>query len=360
MYLAGMKKTWKIFLYAACLLAFSPRAFAQSTRPKRVILMIGDGMGLTQISSAMSQYKGMNAFMRFPVTGLSKTSSARHYITDSGAGATAISIGKKTYNNAIGVDADTVWQPTLFELAKKKNMSTGVVVTSSIAHATPASFYAHVKHRNMYDSIVTFLLNGNCDIAVGGGTDFVYNRKDKRAIEAELNAHGFKVFNDSVLKDVIADKYVYLLARDEVKPVHKGRDNYLTRASVQAVKNLGRNGNGYMLMIEGSQIDWGAHDNDYQYMATELWDFNETINAMLNLAERDPDLLIIVTADHETGGLTLTDSPDPLSFTPQFSTTHHTGVMVPVFAFGAGAQEFAGMYENTELFHKLVKLLNLE
>jgi alkaline phosphatase len=342
------------------MLSISAQILAQSPKPKRVIIMIGDGMGLTQISAAMSQYNGLNAFMRFPVIGLSKTSSVKHYITDSGAGATAISIGKKTYNNAIGVDADTVWQPTLFELAKKKNMGTGVVVTSSIAHATPASFYAHVKHRNMYDSIVTFLLNNNCDIAIGGGTEYFYNRKDSRDIEAELKASGFQVFNDSVLQNVIADKYVYLLAKDEVIQKYKGRDNYLTKASVQAIRNLSGNQNGYMLMIEGSQIDWGGHNNDYNYMATELWDFNEAINAMLNLAEKDPDMLVVVTADHETGGLTLTDSKDKLSFTPTFSTTHHTGVMVPVFAFGAGAQEFAGMYENTELFVKLVKLLNLK
>lgn len=355
-----MKIQLKKLVIACLITCITQQLSAQNTKPKRVIFLIGDGMGLTQISSAMSQYNGLNAFMRFPVIGLSKTSSARHYITDSGAGATAFSIGKKTYNGAIGVDADTVWQPTLFELAKKKKMSTGVVVTSSIAHATPASFYAHVKHRDMYDSIVTFLLNNNCDIAIGGGTEYFYNRKDTRNITAELNAKGFKVFSDSVLKEVIAEKYVYLLAKDEVIQKYKGRDNYLTRSSVQAIKNLNKNSNGYMLMVEGSQIDWGGHNNDYNYMATELWDFNETINAVLNLAERDPELLIVVTADHETGGLTLTDNKDPLSFTPTFSTTHHTGVMVPVFAFGPGSQEFAGMYENTEIFNKLVKLLNLK
>jgi alkaline phosphatase len=113
-------------------------------------------------------------------------------------------------------------------------------------------------------------------------------------------------------------------------------------------------------MVEGSQIDWGGHENDYQYMQTELWDFNETINAILDMAAKDKDILVIVTADHETGGLTLNESDDKLSFTPKFTTGDHTGVMVPVFAYGAGAQEFAGMYENTEIFNKIVKLLNLK
>ncbi len=343
------------------LVGLTQTSFAQhSAKPKRVVFFIGDGMGLTQISAAMSQYNGQNAFMRFPVIGLSKTSSAKHYITDSGAGATAFSIGKKTYNNAIGVDADTVPQPTLFELAKKQNLATGVVATVSIQHATPASFYAHVKHRKMYDSISTFLLNGNCDIAIGGGAKFIHNRADNRNLVDELKAKGFGVFNDSVLVDVNALKYVYTLAKDEMKPMLKGRGDFLKRASNQAINNLSKNKTGYLLMVEGSQIDWGGHDNDYSYMKTELWDFNETINAILDMAAKDKDMLVIVTADHETGGLTLNESDDKLSFTPKFTTGDHTGVMVPVFAYGAGAQEFAGMYENTEIFNKIVKLLNLK
>lgn len=355
-----LKRFFQIVLVfgAMCL---AQTSFAQhSAKPKRVVFLIGDGMGLTQISAAMSEYNGQNAFMRFPVIGLSKTSSAKHYITDSGAGATAFSIGKKTYNNAIGVDADTVPQPTLFELAKKQNLATGVVATVSIQHATPASFYAHVKHRKMYDSISTFLLNGNCDIAIGGGAKFIHNRADNRNLVDELKAKGFGVFNDSVLVDVNASKYIYTLAKDEMKPMLKGRGDFLKRASNQAITNLSKNKNGYLLMVEGSQIDWGGHDNDYPYMKTELWDFNETMNAILDMAAKDKDMLVIVTADHETGGLTLNESDDKLSFTPKFTTGDHTGVMVPVFAYGAGAQEFAGMYENTEIFNKIVKLLNLK
>ena len=237
-----------------------------NAKPKRVVFLIGDGMGLTQISGAMSQYSGQNAFMRFPFIGLSKTSSAKQYITDSGAGATAFAIGKKTYNNAIGVDADTVPLPTLFEMAQKQNLATGVVVTVSIQHATPASFYAHVKHRKMYDSISTFLLSGNCDIAIGGGANFIYNRDDKRNLADDLKAKGFSVFNDSVLVDVNASKYIYTLAKDEMKPMLKGRGEFLKNASTQAINNLSKNKNGYLLMVEGSQIDWGGHENDYQYM----------------------------------------------------------------------------------------------
>lgn len=327
--------------------------------PKRVIFLIGDGMGLTQISAAMSQYNGRNAFMRFPVVGLSKTSSAKHYITDSGAGATAFTIGKKTYNYAIGVDADSIPRPTLFELAKNKQFTTGLVVTSSIQHATPASFYAHVPSRKMYDSISTFLLNQTCDIAIGGGSDFIYKRADKRTLVSELSAKGYTLINDTMLKPFTASKVIYTLAPDGLKTMQQGRGDYLKQASLLALNQLSKSKN-YFLMIEGSQIDWGGHANDYTYMATELLDFNEVINTILDLAVKDDELLVIVTADHETGGLSLTGADDKLSFKPRFSTTDHTGTMVPVFAFGAGAHEFSGVYENTEIFYKLVKLLQLK
>lgn len=349
----------KILIALLCIFSITLNA-QHAAKPKRVIFLIGDGMGLAQISAAMSTYTGQNAFLRFPFIGLSKTSSAKQYITDSGAGATAFSIGKKTFNHAIGVDADTIAQPTLFELAKQRKLSTGVVVTSSIQHATPASFYAHVSNRRWYDSISTFLLNGNCDIAIGGGSDFIFNRKDKRDLSAELKASGFDVVRDTILREIMAKKYIYVLAKDGMPTMEKGRGDYLKRASEQAIKSLSTNKNGFMLMVEGSQIDWGGHENNYNYVVTELYDFNETINAILDMAAKDKEMLVVVTADHETGGLTLNEHDDPLKFKPVYTTKDHTGIMVPVFAYGAGAQEFAGMYENTEIFTKLVKLLNLK
>lgn len=116
-----------------------------------------------------------------------------------------------------------------------------------------------------------------------------------------------------------------------------------------------------MLMIEGSQIDWGGHANDYEYMKTELHDFNETINAVLDYAQKEKDVLVVVTADHETGGLALTmNKENPKAFVPKYTYKKHTGIMVPVFAYGPGAEEFAGMYENTAIFDKFKHLLNLD
>lgn len=331
-------------------------------KPKKVILIIGDGMGLTQISGAMSEYKGQNAFERFPITGLSKTQSADDYVTDSGAGATVFSIGKKTFNGGIGVDADTVPNESLFEKLKKTQRSTGVVVTSSVTHATPAAFYAHVGSRNSEDDIAAYLLKGNCDVAIGGGNAYFNMRKDKRNLYQELQQQGFVTVSDTLgsYQPQQATKLVYTLATDGMKRMLDGRGDYLKRASTNAIDLLSKNANGFMLMIEGSQVDWGGHAMDYEYMKTELHDLNETINAVLDYAQREKDVLVIVTADHETGGLALTvNKENRKSFVPKYAYNKHTGVMVPVFAYGPGAEQFSGIYENTAIFDKLCNLLNL-
>ena len=354
----------KRFLSVAMILTICLNAMAQRTnKPKKIIFLIGDGMGLAQISSAMAGYNGRNAFERFKVIGLSKTSSADDYVTDSGAGATVFSIGKKTYNGAIGVGADSLAYENLFEKLKKENKSTGVVVTSSITHATPAAFYAHVSSRKSEDDIARFLLKGNCDVAIGGGINYFLNRKDGKNLNVELNQLGFTTIADSLngFKPQSASKLVYTLASDGMKPERDGRGDYLKNASANAMHILGKNKNGYLLMIEGSQIDWGGHAMDFDYMKTELLDFNEVINMVLDSAQKSNDILVIVTADHETGGLTLNENPSNRKvFKPNYTYSKHTGIMVPVFAFGPGAEEFAGIYENTEVFYKLLKLMNLK
>ncbi len=334
-----------------------------SNKPKKVIFIIGDGMGLAQISGVMSIFDGRKSFERFPVIGLMKTHSSDNYITDSGAGATVFSIGEKTYNGAIGVDKNEKAKENLFEKLKKKNWATGVVVTSSITHATPACFYAHAASRSSAEDIAEFLLQGNCDIAVGGGMQYFTNRKDKRNLFAELQAKGFVTTSDTTSNFIPqnSSKYIYTLAADGMKKILQGRGDFLKQASLNAIQNLSKNKNGYMLMIEGSQIDWGGHENNYEYMKTELLDLNDVINAVLDEAQKRDDLLVVVTSDHETGGLALNaDTKDKKKFIGNYSTKGHSGIMVPVFAFGPGANEFAGVYENTEIFFKFKKLLNLK
>lgn len=354
-------KKFKSFLLISCM---TVQVLAQSPdRPRKVILMIGDGMGLAQITAAMTGYSGPNAFERFQIIGLSKTSSADDYVTDSGAGATVFSIGKKTYNGAIGVGADSLPAENLFEKMKKRHAGTGVVATSSIVHATPAAFYAHVPSRRNYQEIAGFLLKENCDIAIGGGSRFLLKQGNNGTMADQLRKKGFQVIADSTtsFKPQSATKLIYTLDGDGMKTMKEGRGNFLSQASLNAMQMLSKNPEGYLLMIEGSQIDWGGHDMDFDYMKHELIDFNQTINAVLDQASKEGDVLVIVTADHETGGLSLNENPaDRKSFIPHYTYEHHTGIMVPVFAFGPGAALFSGIYENTEIFFKIKSLLQLE
>jgi alkaline phosphatase len=342
----------------------SSQTLAQKVKaktPKRVIFLIGDGMGLAQISGAMSGYQGRNAFERFTYIGLSKTKSADNYVTDSGAGATVFSIGKKAKNGAIGVDSAEKSSEGLFEKLKKANWGTGVVATSSVTHATPASFYAHVPSRKMEEQIAEFLLKGNCDIAIGGGQKFFNQRTiDSRNIFEELKPLGFTIKTDTVFEPIDAKKLVYTLAQNGMKTMQEGRGDYLLQATKLAQTNLLKYYGNYFLMVEGSQIDWGGHANDYEYMKAELLDFNTVLNQVLDAAIKDGETLVIVTADHETGGLSLLENKEnPATFTPNYVSKGHSGIMVPVFAFGPGAENFTGIYENTEIYSKLIKLLKL-
>lgn len=346
-----------------CLLLSVVHSLQAQRKPKKVVFLIGDGMGLAQISAAMAGYQGRDAFARFPVIGLSKTSSADDYVTDSGAGATVFSIGKKTFNGGIGVGADSLAYENLFEKLKKRRKGTGVVVTSSVTHATPAAFYAHVPSRRSEDEIASFLLKGNCDIAIGGGIRYFASRSDGRDLFGDLRKQGFTTIADSVnpYRTQTAGRIVYALAGDGMKTIREGRGDYLQKATLNAMDILGRNPNGYLLMIEGSQIDWGGHAMDFDYMKSELLDFNETINQVLDMAKKQGDVLVVVTADHETGGLTLNENPgDRSTFKPHYTYNKHTGIMVPVFAFGPGSERFAGTYENTAIFDKLCTLLELK
>ncbi len=354
----------KKHIYFIILFFIVTDAFSQAMRmPKRVVFLIGDGMGLAQISAVMSEYKGRNAFERFKTIGLSKTGSADDYVTDSGAGATVFTIGKKTYNGAIGVGADSMAYENLFEKLKKVNYGTGIVVTSSVTHATPAAFYAHVSSRRSEEEIANYLLKGTCDIAIGGGIRFFKNRSDKQNLIPACNKAGITTIIDSgtIYKKQSATKLLYLAADNGMKTMKEGRGDFLVKASENVMQLLSLKQSGYMLMIEGSQIDWGGHAMDYEYMKTELIDFNETINMVLDQAQHDSDMLVIVTADHETGGLTLLENKEsPKSFKPNYTYSHHTGIMVPVFAYGAGSYMFSGIYENTEVFEKLKLLLQLK
>jgi len=335
----------------------------QPQHPKNVIFMIGDGMGIAQIQAAMTVNGNQLNFERLAVNGFSKTSSASSYITDSAAGATAFSIGEKTYNGAIGVDKDTVAQKTVLEYAEEAGFATGLVATSAITHATPASFIAHQPSRRMAEEIASDFLKTDIDVFIGGGKNHFTNRKDGNDLTEILKSNGYQiVFDQAELTNVNSGKLAALLAPDGMPPFSKGRGEMLAPSAMKAIELLNQSEKGFFLMIEGSQIDWGGHKNDIEYVVSELLDFNKTIGQVLDFAEKDGNTLVVITADHETGGLTLPGSSDILndSTAVHFSTTHHTSVMVPVYALGPGSEVFSGTFENNSIFIKLMNALGLK
>jgi alkaline phosphatase len=345
-------------LLAACTIAPKEEEKTGVNSPKNVILMVGDGMGLSQVSSAFYYKDGTPNFKRFKNIGLSRTSSAKQKITDSAAGATAFSTGQKSYNGAISVDVDTVAIPTINELLFAKGWKTGVIATSSLTHATPASFYAHVKSRRMQDEIAAQLVDSDIHFAAGGGQKFFTgNIEGKNTIE-QLQEAGFTVNQESLEGAMAADgRYAFILSEDGMPRMLDGRGTFLGDASQKALDYFGLTDNPFFLMIEGSQIDWGGHANDADYLNSEVVDFDSVIGKVLDFADQNGETLVIVTADHETGGYTLSaDEGDYNSIKGTFSTGGHSTTLVPVFAYGPGSENFQGIYENNEIFHKMMAL----
>ena len=332
----------------------------QDESPKNVILMIGDGMGLTQITAGMIANNLKLNLERMPVVGLHKAWASNNLITDSAAGATAFACGVKTYNGAIGVGSDTLPVKTFLEYAEDNGMKTGLVTTSTIVHATPASFIAHQPQRNMYEEIAADFLNTDVDLFIGGGKKYFDRRKDKRNLVAELKKNGYQV-NDYLGKDVTktkitGDKFVYLTSDSDPLSVLAGR-KYLPPASKMATKFLSKisDENGFFLMIEGAQIDWGGHANNSDYIVSEMLDFDKTIGHVLDFVEKDKETLLIITADHETGGYSVNYGSTLDSLVTEFTSDYHTADLVPVFAYGPGAWKFSGIYENTAIFDKMME-----
>ena len=336
-----------------------PQTF-KSKKPKNVIMMIGDGMGVAHVFAGLTANGGHLFLENFKQVGFSKTQSASKYITDSAAGGTALSSGYKTYNGAIGVNTDTIPQKTVLEMAEAKGLATGLVSTSAITHATPASYIAHQGSRGSYEDIAADFMKTDIDVFIGGGYKHFAVRKDKRDLTKELQAKGYQVLRnmDDVSK-VKSGKLAGLVA-DEHNDVYPKRKMDLPLSTQTAVNILGQNKKGFFIMIEGSQIDWGAHQNNTIYVVNEMLDFDRAIGKALEFAAKDGETLIIVTADHETGGMAIVDGNMKTGMVKgAYSSPEHTAVMVPVFAYGPGAENFSGIQENTDIPKKIMSLLGL-
>jgi len=327
--------------------------------PQNVVLMIGDGMGLAQVYSLFLVSENHTSFERFPYSGLAISRSASNKITDSAAAGTAIATGHKTNNHVIGMTADSIPVPSLLDLLAEKGKKTGIVVTCYASHATPAAFLAHNIDRNNYEEITSEIANKeNLDVLFAGGKKYFNERKDNGDLLEYMKRCDW-VGHDSICQFSEKDGRVLCIASRKHLPRVSERGDFLPDATAKALEILNReNENGFFLMVEGSQIDMACHNNDSTYLVEEMKDFDKTINVVLDFAEKNPNTLVIVTADHETGGLTIIDPDGKYTKTEfKFSTWSHSPVFVPVFAYGPGAEKFSGIMDNTDIMKKVLEIV---
>lgn len=332
---------------------------------RNVIFLIGDGMGLAQASMLMVE-KGytQTSFDRATNVALIKTYSANNRVTDSAAAGTALACGEKTNNKMIGLTPQLDTCFSMSHRAKSKGKSTGLVAACTIQHATPAAFYAHVDNRDDYEQITRQLVTSDVDILIGGGEKHFDQIVDGKNLMDVAKSKFNVVKNFEELESVKEGRVLGLFAEGHIKSMADGRGDYLTTAAAAAISRLEKNENGFLLMVEGSQIDWTCHAGDAEGTLAEVMDFDKCVNMAMDYADKTPGTLVVVTADHETGGLSMVSNDSDFTKSDsgvayKYSTGGHSGILVPVYTYGAGANNIEGVMENTELSKLIEKSLGL-
>lgn len=365
---------------------------------KNVIYLIGDGMGFGAVTTLLLTEDEPTGFEEAPVIGLSETCSANNYVTDSAAGGTALATGTRTNNGYVGADPDGNQLTSVLRKAQTYGMKTGIVVNTTLTEATPAAFYAGVTSRKMVFDIAKQFTESEVDVAIGGGLDHFIARPDSLDLTATLIENGYDVYlNWETVLNTESDKFVGILPlydlhrreenngtasaaegqevclaaqmaaiNEDINATHLSEPTvYLEKATVKALDVLSRNTRdhkkGFFLMIESAIIDGYGHNNDGEGMIVEMQEFGRTLRAMIDYVNNHPETLLVVTADHETGGAGVYyNGHTPANEGPlrlKFSTSGHTGTVVPVFAYGAGAENFAGVMKNIDIPEKIDALI---
>ena len=326
---------------------------------KNVILMIGDGMSLMHVYTAWAANRGKLWLENAQATGLSKTWAVKKLVTDSGSGGTSLATGVKTVYHAVGVDPEGKPLTSLVDVAKELGKDAGMAVTCRLWDATPCDFCCHNIDRDKEEELVGDYPTSGVDFVFGGGAQKFTNRKDGRDIFKELQKKGYHV--SRTLDDFFAydkNSRIFAVPYDKDTPLPDERGDLLARASMKGISLMNQNKNGFFMMIEGSQLDDYGHFNQLDMLMKETLDFDQTVGEVMKWAAKDGETLVVVTADHETGCLTLVNgNKDEGRVECCFSTKDHSGAMVPVYAFGPGAENFTGIFENTDVFKKIKKLM---
>lgn len=382
-------KTQKILVAIVMALAvLTGCSSKQSQKPTNVIYLIGDGMGFGAVSSLLLSVDEETGFEMAPVIGLNETCSANNYVTDSPAGGTALATGTRTCNGFLGVGPDSMQLESLLKKAQKMGKKTGIVVNTTLTEATPGAFYAGVTSRKESYKIAEQFTESGVDVAIGAGLSAFINRPDSVDMTEVLIEKGYDVYLDwRHVLNTQSDKFVGILEMSDVHRRNKQRNTtasaaegqevclaarlaaeeenvdttrfsepteYLHKACTKALSVLEKNApKGFFLMVESAIIDGYGHNNDSEGMIEEMQEFDKTLKALVAYVKEHPNTLLVVTADHETGGTNVAyqshavNTPEGLHLS--FSTKGHSGTVVPIFAYGAGAEKFAGIFKNKEI-----------
>jgi alkaline phosphatase len=316
--------------------------------------MIGDGMGIAQITLARLSLTPSSPPLNMdtmPYVALVKTHSANSMVTDSAAAGTALATGFKTNNGMISVLPDGTPVETILERAMKLGKAAGLVTTTTITHATPASFGAHVNSRGEESDIAVQYIEKKIDVLLGGGKAmFTPTSKHRRDLIREAKDLGYAVVESRDALLSTTNSKILGLFQDGALTTDPPEPS-LAEMTEKAIQVLSTNRDGFFLMVEGGQIDWRCHDNDKVGTVKQVLQFDLAVGKALEYARKHGDTLVIVTADHETGGLAITGS-DSVAW----CSKGHTGVPVPLFAYGPGANFFSGVLDNTDVPKKIASL----
>ncbi|MDE5431264.1 alkaline phosphatase [Elizabethkingia meningoseptica] len=316
---------------------------------KNVILLIPDGTSLPQYYAAFTANKGKLNVFNMKATGYSKTNSSNAYITDSAPGSTAFATGVKTKNTFVGVDSEGKALVQVPDIIAAKGMPSGLISTGDVTDATPADFYAHSDNRNSSEPILKDFVSSKTKILIGGPTSGLSEDNLQKIKTAKIDLYRDlksvnKINNRTLIIDPLASQRIT-----------NGRGNWLADAFDLTLNDLKNNKNGFFMMVEASQTDGGGHSNNLEQLVTELLDFDHVVGKAMKFADDNKETLVVVLGDHETGGLTLLDGSLKEGWVfGNFSTNDHTAIPSSVFAYGPNSKEFTGLFENTEIFNKIL------
>src|SRR5690606_2292876 len=293
---------------------------------QNVILLIGDGNGLSQISAAVLANGGETTLTQLKSIGFIKTASSDDFTTDSAAAGTALATGQKTYNRSIGMGDNREPILNITEFLDKREFLSGCITTDRMVGATPSSFYAHQLDRDHTQEIAADLLKSKLSLFIGGG---------KADFDQDFSAKGFTILdNIDAIGNSTANKVGLFISEHGVPSYLDGRGNQLAVATRNGLQFLESKDKPFFLMVEGAKIDSYAHANNVAGVVTEGIDFDTAITEAIAFADRTGNTLVVITADHETGGMTLPQGNLEDSMVEgDFTTDDHTASMVPIFAY---------------------------